>query len=113
MDAITALASWPNSIDEIAHAVAEPDSPPIMAEICDVARAIGDGDVRIIVNGDQATLRRTQYVILACLRLAAMVQEKDDGASVIPRKVISYGINALLAAVGALVTIVSLIILYD
>jgi hypothetical protein len=111
MDAITALASWPNSIDEIAHAVAELDSPPILAEIRDVSRAIGDGDVRIIVNGEQANLRRTQHVILACLRLAAIAQEKDDGAPVVFGKVISYSINALLAAVGAMAVLVSLIML--
>jgi len=52
MDAITALASWPKSIDEIAHAVTDPDSPPTVAEIREVARAIGDGDARLI--GDEA-----------------------------------------------------------
>jgi len=40
MDAITTLASWPNSLNEIAHAVAEPGSPPTVAGICDVARAL-------------------------------------------------------------------------
>ena len=88
MDAITALALWPNSISEIARAVAEPDSPPTVVEICDVAPAIGDGDGGIIVKGDGTNLR-----------------------PVIPRKVMSYGIKAL-AAVGALATIVLLIILY-
>jgi hypothetical protein len=110
MDALIALASWPNSINEIAHAVAE--SPPTVAEICDVARAIGDGDVRIIVNRDRTNLRRTQHVILGCLRLATMVREEDDGGPVVPRKVMSYWINALLGAVGAVVTIVLSIILY-
>ena len=79
MDAITALASWPKSIDEIAHAVADPESPPTAAQIREVARAIGDGDVRIIVNGDRTNLRLTQYVILGCLRLATMVQEEVTG----------------------------------
>jgi hypothetical protein len=64
MNALTALASWPNSINQIAHAVAEPDSPTTVAEICDVARTIGDGDVRIIVKGDGTNLRRTKHVIL-------------------------------------------------
>ena len=112
MDAITALASWPKSIDEIAHAVADPDSPPTAAQIREVARAIGDGDVHIIVNGDRTNLRLTQHVILGCLRLATMVQEEGDRGPVIPKKVMSYGINALLAAVGGLATIVLLIILY-
>jgi hypothetical protein len=40
MDTITALASSPNSIDEIAEAVARPASPPTVAEIYDVASAI-------------------------------------------------------------------------
>jgi hypothetical protein len=109
MDAIRALASWPNSIDEIAHAVAESDSPPSVAEICDVARAIGDGDVRIVANEDRTNLKRTQRVILGCLRLAAMVQEEDDGGPVLP----SVWVNALLAAVGALTTVVLLIVLYS
>jgi len=113
MDAIRALASWPNSIDEIAHAVAESDAPPTVAEICDVARAIGDGDVRIVTNEDRTNLRRTQRIIFGCLRLAAMVQEEDDGGPVLPRKVMSYWVNALLAAVGALTTVVLLIILYS
>ena len=69
MDAITALASWPKSIDEIAHAVADPDSPPTAAQIREVARAIGDGDVHIIVNGDRTNLRLTQHVILRYLLL--------------------------------------------
>lgn len=112
MDAITALAWWPNSIDKIAHAVAAPDSPPTAQEICDVARAIGDGDVRIIVNGDRANLRGTQRVILGCLRLAAMVQEEDNGGPIIPKNVMSHWINALVAAVGALVTTVLLIFFY-
>jgi hypothetical protein len=64
MDAITALASWPNSINEIARAVAERDSPPTVAEISDVARGIGDGDIK----GDRTNLRRTKHVILRCLR---------------------------------------------
>ena len=105
MDAITALASWPNSIDEITHAVAQSDSPPTTVEIRDVARAIGDGNVRIIVNGDQANLRRTQQVILGCLRLAAMIQEDDDRGPVILRKVMSYWIDALLTAGSALVIV--------
>jgi len=112
MDAITAFAWWPNSIDKIAHAVPEPDLAPTAQEICDVARAIGDGDVRIIVNGDRANLRGTQRVILGCLRLAATVQEEDDGGPIIPKKVMSYWINALVAAVGTLVTVVLLIFFY-
>jgi len=73
-----------------------------VAEVCDVAHAIGDGGVRSIVNGDRTNLRRTN--LLGCLRSAALVQEKDDGGPVIPRKVMSYWINALLPAVGVLAT---------
>jgi hypothetical protein len=40
MDTITALASRPNSTAEIAEAVAKPDSPPTVTEICDVAGTI-------------------------------------------------------------------------
>jgi hypothetical protein len=40
MDTITALASRPNSIAEIAEAVAKPESPPTVTEICDVAVTI-------------------------------------------------------------------------
>ena len=89
--------------------MADPDSPPTAAQIREVARAIGD--VHIIVNGDRTNLRLTQHVILGCLRLATMVQEEGDRGPVIPKKVMSYGINALLAAVGGLATIVLLIIL--
>jgi len=112
MDALAALASWPNSINEIANAVAEPDSPPTVAEIRDVARAIGTGDIRIIEKGDGTNLRRTRHVILRCLRLATLVQEEDDEGPVIPRKVIPYWIKALAPALGVLTTIVLLIILY-
>ena len=41
-----------------------------------------------------------------------MVQEEGDRGPVIPKKVMSYRINALLAAVGALAAIVLLIVLY-
>ena len=64
MDAITALASWPKSIDELAHAVA---SPPTVAEIRDVARAIGDGDARLIGDGGRTNFRLTR---LNCRRRA-------------------------------------------
>jgi hypothetical protein len=40
MDTITALASRPNSITEIAEAAAALDSPPTVTEICGVASAI-------------------------------------------------------------------------
>jgi len=66
MDAI--LASWPNSINGMAHAVAELDSPPTVAEICDVARAIGDSDVRIIEKKDGTNISRIKHVILRRLR---------------------------------------------
>jgi hypothetical protein len=46
------------SIDEIAHAVTDPDSPPTVAEIRDVARAIGDGDARLIGDGGRTNLRK-------------------------------------------------------
>jgi hypothetical protein len=111
MDAITALASWPKSIDEIAHAVVDPDSPSTVAEIRDVARAIGDGDARLIGDGGRTNLRLTQHVILRYLLLGTMVQEEGDRCPVVPKKVVSHWINAFLAAVGALATIVLLIIL--
>jgi hypothetical protein len=41
--------------------VADPDSPPTAAQIRDVARAIGDGDVHIIVNGDRTNLAITTF----------------------------------------------------
>jgi hypothetical protein len=68
MDAITRLASRPNSMNEIAHPVAELDSPPTVAEISDVVRAIGDGDVHIIEKGHRTNLRRTKHVISRRLR---------------------------------------------
>jgi hypothetical protein len=105
MDAIAALASWPNSIDEIAHAVAHPDSPPTTAEIRDVGGAIGAGNACIIVNGHQTNLRRTQHVILGCLPLVAIVQKDDDGSPVILKKVMSYSLDALLRAGTALVIV--------
>jgi hypothetical protein len=111
MDAITVFASWPNSIDEMIRAVAEPDSPPTLLEICDVARAIGDGDVRIIVNGDRANLGRTQRVIVECLR-TAMVRNKEDGGPAIPMKAVSYWINALLGAGCLLLALVLLVVMY-
>jgi hypothetical protein len=85
MDAITALASWPKSIDEIAHAVADPDSPPIVAEIREVARAIGDGDARLVEDGSRTNLGLRQHVILRWFR------RKVTGAPVAPKKVASHG----------------------
>ena len=111
MDAMRAFASWPSSIDEMARAVAEPDSPPTLVEIGDVARAIGDGDVRIIVNGDRTNLRRTQHVIVGCL-LAAMVQEEDDGGPVVRVNAAICWIDAFLGAGCLLLVLVLLAMMY-
>jgi hypothetical protein len=57
---ITVLASWPNSIAEIAEAVATPDSP--ISSDGDLWRRQhdGGGDVRAAANGKD--LRRRSYL---------------------------------------------------
>jgi hypothetical protein len=93
------------------NAVADPDSPPTVAEIRDVARAIGDGDARLIGDGGRTNLRLTQHVILGYLLLGTMVREEGGGGAVVPKKVVSHGSMHSWQQVGALATIVSLIIL--
>jgi hypothetical protein len=66
MDTTTALASSPNSTDEIAEAVSSPDSPPTVAEISDVASGIAGGDVRIAVNENRMNLRQRSMFISGC-----------------------------------------------
>jgi hypothetical protein len=85
MDTTTALASWPNSTDEIAEAVSSPDSPPTVAEISDVASGIAGGDVRIAVDENRMNLRQR-----------SMLSQDAVGF----RDVMSYWINALLPARG-------------
>ena len=71
----------------------DPDSPPTVAEIREVARAIGNGDARLIRNGGRTNLRLTQHFILGYLLLDTMVQEEGDRGLVVPKKAVSYWIN--------------------
>ena len=82
------------------NAGADPDSPPTVAEIREVDRAIGDGDARPIGDGGRTNLRLTQHVILGYLLLGTMVQEEGDRGAVVPKKVVSYWINALGGRAG-------------
>jgi hypothetical protein len=75
--------------------VADPDWLSAVAEIRDVSRAIRDGNARLIGDGGRTNLRPTRHVILRYLLLAMMVQEEGDGCPVVPKKVVSYCINAL------------------
>jgi hypothetical protein len=56
-----------------------------VAEISEVARAIGDGDARLIGDGRRTNLGLTQHVILRWFR-----RKVTDGP-VVPKKVMSHG----------------------
>ena len=71
-----------------------------MAEIREVARAIGDGDARLIGDGGRTHLRLKQHVILGYMLLGTMVQEESDRGPVVPKKVVSYWISALGGRAG-------------
>jgi hypothetical protein len=80
--------------------VTEPDWPPTVAEVSDVARPIGvgGGDVHLVVERDETISGGRSHVILRRFRLARPVQEEDDGGPVTPTKVMSYWIKATRAA---------------